>query len=385
MTAPVDDERLARIALAHAGELGNARLARLVAELGANELLTRLREERTLAEEVSPIAVKLRGAQPERVLESAQRRGLRFVIPGDAEWPTGFDGLAHAEDAGRHGGPPLGIWVRGNGRLETLTVNAVAVVGSRSATTYGAGLAGQIGYGLASTGTTVVSGAAFGIDQAAHNGALAARGPTLAVLACGVDRPYPVAHTQLLERICAEGAVISEQLPGSHPTRVKFLTRNRMIAALGAGTVVVEAALRSGALSTANWATRLNRVLMGVPGPVTSAASGGVHELIRGGRAMLVIDAAQVRELVSPAGPSALSHPRAPERPADGLTESELRMLDALPVSRHVTPGHLASQVNLVEAEARRALRSLARRGLAEERAGLWRFSPQRLASHDRR
>ena len=153
--------------------------------------------------------------------------------------------------------------------------SAAAVVGSRSATTYGAGVAGDVAAHLAGHGVTVVSGAAYGIDVAAHRGALAARGPTLAVLACGVDRAYPAAHTTLLDYIAERGLVVSELPPGCSPTRLRFLSRNRVIAALAQGTVVVEAAVRSGALNTANWAARLNRVVMGVPGPVTSAPSGG--------------------------------------------------------------------------------------------------------------
>ena len=178
----------------------------------------------------------------------------------------------------------------------------MAVVGSRSATTYGAGVAAELAAHVAGEGVTVVSGAAFGIDQAAHRGALAARGPTVAVLACGVDRAYPAAHRDLLTYIAETGLVVSEAPPGCAPTKLRFLSRNRIIAAVSLGTVVVEAAVRSGALNTANWATSVNRILMGVPGPVTSAPSEGVHELLRSKDAALVTRGADVLELVSPSG-----------------------------------------------------------------------------------
>src|SRR3954447_15859043 len=177
-----------------------------------------------------------------------------------------------------------------------MTARSVAVVGSRSATTYGAAVAGDIAATLGAAGHTVVSGAAFGIDNAAHRGALAAQGPTVAVLACGVDRAYPAAHRPLLDYIAEVGVVVSEAAPGCAPTRIRFLARNRLIAAFGQGTVVVEAAIRSGALNTASWTTELRRVLMGVPGPVTSAPSAGVHQLVRSRDALLVTSGQEVLE-----------------------------------------------------------------------------------------
>ena len=152
---------------------------------------------------------------------------------------------------------PIGLWVRGPLRLDELA-DSVAVVGSRSATTYGEDVARELGAGLARAGDCLVSGAAFGIDQAAHRGALAVGGPSVAVLACGVDRAYPAAHRDLIDHLAPAGAVVSELPPGCAPLRMRFLARNRIIAALTRGTVLVEAALRSGALNTAGWADSLS-------------------------------------------------------------------------------------------------------------------------------
>ena len=143
-------------------------------------------------------------------------------------------------------------------------------------------------------GHTVISGLAYGVDQAAHRGALIAGGPTIAVLPGGAHRPYPAAHAQLLEAIAERGLVVSEAPPAAGPTRTRLLARNRVVAGLAEGTVVVEGAVRSGALNTAHWTTNLHRPLMGVPGPVSSAASAGVNQLIRLGQASAVTNAQDV-------------------------------------------------------------------------------------------
>ncbi len=221
----------------------------------------------------------------------------------------------------------------------------------------------------------MVSGAAFGIDQAAHRGALAVRAPTVAVLACGVDRAYPSAHKNLLDYIGDVGLVVSELPPGCAPTRLRFLSRNRVIAALAQGTVVVEAAVRSGALNTANWATRLNRVLMGVPGPVTSAPSEGVHELIRTRDAALVTKGADVLELVSPAGSFLTASPRAEDRPRDLLTERERRVLDAVPVAQPAGSASIARAAGLAPADVAGALDRMRVKGFVEEVDDRWRLA----------
>ena len=279
-----DDERLARVALARLTEPGEPKIASLVAQLGPVRLRELLSDPAQESPESRDVATRLRGLDPVAELERAERIGVRYVVPGDDEWPTQLDDLLRAELLDHRGGPPLGLWVMGPTRLDHLS-ESVAVVGSRSATTYGTEVAANIAGGLVRAGHPVVSGAAYGIDQAAHRGALAVEGANIAILACGVDRAYPTAHKELLDHLGRTSAVVAEVPPGCAISRGRFLSRNRLIAALTKGTVVVEAAARSGALNTASWATRLNRLLMGVPGPVTSAQSQGVHELIRTGAA----------------------------------------------------------------------------------------------------
>ncbi len=311
---------------------------------------------------------------PDRTLADATRLGLRFVVPGDDEWPAQLDDLVFAEPLQNRGGVPLGLWVRGPARLDELA-GSVAVVGSRSATTYGADVAADIATTIAESGRSVVSGAAFGIDQAAHRGALAGGGSTVAVLACGADRVYPMAHRQLIEHIAAHGAVVSESLPGWSPTKLRFLSRNRLIAALTAGTVVVEAAVRSGALNTANWASRLNRHLLGVPGPVTSAASQGVHHQIRSGAATLVTGGADVLEAVGASGEHLGAEPRGPVRTRDRLSTRQQQVLDAVPAVRAAPEASIARTAGIALADARGALAALADLALVEQQPGGWRLA----------
>jgi DNA processing protein len=365
------------VALSRLTEPGDLRLSRLVAELGAETVYSQLLHERDLGGLLSEVAARLRGLDPANELEEAVAAGLRFVVPGDPEWPPQLDDLEAAEPVDRRGGPPLGLWMRGPLTLSEASQRAVAVVGSRSATSYGAHVTGEIAGHLAHHEVTTISGAAFGIDQAAHRAALAARGPTIAVLACGADRAYPPAHERLLHYIADEGLIVSELPPGCAPTKTRFLARNRLIAALAQGTVVVEAAARSGALNTANWSARLHRVVMGVPGPVTSAQSEGVHELVRSGKATLVTRGPDVMELVSPAGSFAAASVRGEVRVSDRLAERELRVLEALPVVHGVSVASLARTSGLGEPAVRAGLDELVRLGLAERHEDVWRLTSQ--------
>lgn len=366
-------ERLARVALSRLSEPGDLRLAALVADHGADRVYEAMREERDVTGLFTDVAARLRGIDPERELTEADARNIRFICPGDQEWPTALADLDRAEPVDGRGGAPLGIWARGPLRLDEVCTRAAAVVGSRSATTYGAGVAGSVGADLASAGVSVISGAAFGIDQAAHRGALAAKGPTVAVLACGVDRAYPAAHRNLLDYVADTGLVVSEVPPGCAPTRLRFLSRNRVIAALGQGTVVVEAAVRSGALNTANWTSRLNRVLMGIPGPVTSAASQGVHELVRTRGAALVTSGADVLELLAPSGSFLVTEPRGPEHPRDRLTAREKQVLDATPVTRPASDASIARVAGLAASDVATMLGRLGSAGLVERVEEGWR------------
>ncbi|MGH3508873.1 MAG: DNA-processing protein DprA [Nocardioidaceae bacterium] len=366
-------DRIARSALCRLGEPGTTKLSGLVGELGAEKVYDLLANEREVTGLSTDVALRLRGLDPERELADAARRGIRFICPGDDEWPSRINDLDRAGEVHDRGGQPLGLWARGPLRLDEACARSLAVVGSRSATTYGVEVAMSIAADVADTGVTVVSGAAFGIDQAAHRGALAGRGPTVAVLACGVDRAYPAAHRSLLEYIAETGLVVSELPPGCSPTRIRFLARNRLIAALAIGTVVVEAAARSGALNTATWTTRLGRILMGVPGPVTSAPSEGVHELLRGGSATLVTRGADVLELVSASGTHLTAPVRGERRPHDVLTVLDLQVFDAVPVVRSAPAGSIARTAGLGAVAVGEAITRLAEAGLVVAEGPNWR------------
>ena len=374
MTA-LDPDRAARVVLSRIGEPGDSRLTGLVAEIGAEAVLANLREQGAAGELQADLAARLTAVDPRAELDRAARLGIRFLTPADDEWPEAVDDLAHAPHLHERGGTPVGLWAKGPGRLDQLTARAVAVVGSRSATTYGTSVAGDIAATLGQAGHTVVSGAAFGIDQAAHRGALAMEGPTIAVLACGVDRVYPEAHRQLIDYIADVGVVVSEAAPGCAPMRIRFLARNRLIAAMAQGTVVVEAAIRSGALNTANWAAGLSRTLMGVPGSVTSAPSAGVHQLIRVRGALLVTDGDEVLEAVAPAGTHTLRHAQAQPSPRDLLTGEQRQVLDAVPVHRGARASRIAHAAGLAQHRVEAALIGLHAHGFVEHAGGRWRLA----------
>lgn len=289
-------DRLARVTLSTIIEPGDLRVTGLVSELGAGKVLDYLQAAGDVeAHWGFGIGQELGQVDAVQVLEQAATRGIRFIIPGDDEWPERLGVLRSAGALHDRGGEPVGLWVQGAHDLRQLAANAVAVMGSRAATSYGTEQATEISHDLTSMGHTVISGLAYGVDQAAHRGALMAGGPTIAVMPGGVDRPHPTGHTQLLEAIADGGGLaVSEAPPGTGVTRTRFLARNRVIAGLAEGAVLIEGAPRSGALNTAEWASNLHRPVMGLPGPVTSTTSAGVNQLIRLGQASVVIDAQDV-------------------------------------------------------------------------------------------
>ena len=244
-------------------------------------------------------------------LELLTRRGGRLITADDDEWPVlafaAFGGAVAR--ANRRARPPMVLWALGPARLDEIAERAAAVVGTRAATAYGEHVAADIAAGLVERDVAVVSGGAYGIDGAAHRGALAADGVTVAVLAGGIDIPYPAGHSALLHRIGGHGLLVTEYPPGVRPARHRFLTRNRLVAALAGAAVVVEAGLRSGAANTAAWARALGRVVAAVPGPVTSSASTGCHVLLRNG-AQVVTRADDIVELVGRVGELAPEEPR---------------------------------------------------------------------------
>jgi DNA processing protein len=249
-------------------------------------------------------------------------------------------------------------------------------VGARACSAYGSRVAADLAAELAERGVTVVSGGAFGIDAAAHAGAMAVGGPTIAVLANGVDVAYPLGNRNLLESIARDRLVVSELPPGAHPTRVRFLARNRLIAALARGTVVVEAALRSGARNTASWATGCARPLMAVPGPVHSVLSAAPHLMVRNGQATLVTSAADVLELISGMGEFTLAVPHGPGRATDRLDEGQLAVFEAVPARRRASVGEIAIVACRTVPECLAHLSALEAAGLVDGTALGWRALP---------
>jgi len=301
-------------------------------------------------------------ADPELDLAAARRNGIRLLTPEHDSWPhfafaalqasgqrraaQWLAGLRARPERGELV-PPLALWVRGAAEFSTVGVRSVAVVGSRAATAYGEHVASEFSYGLAQHEVVVVSGGAYGIDAAAHRGALAADGVSVLVSAGGLDRPYPSGHRNLYDRIAERGLLVSERPPGSAPHRQRFLSRNRLIAALGTATLVVEAAHRSGALNSAGYARDLGRAVLAVPGPVTSAMSAGCHRLIRrdDDPARLVTSVADV---LAYCGTLELEQRDAPaagklaQRAYDSLDLVARSVLDGFPSRGSVTEAQLA-------------------------------------------
>lgn len=336
------DDRGARLALSCVVEPGDLRLAELLRRYQPEEIWA------SLASEGPPGAWRARARALD--LAGVERRGnacgLSFLVPGDPDWPRQVDDLAVSARVQEWGGAPLGLWVRGEAPLSVACHRSVAVVGSRASTAYGERVAAELAAGMSTVGFTVVSGAAYGIDAAAHRGSLAVSGVSVAVLAGGLDEPYPRAHASLLDQLAAVGAVVSEVPPGEHPTRRRFLVRNRLIAALSSGTIVVEASLRSGARNTVSWATALARPVMAVPGPVGNATSVTPHRLIREGEATLVTCAEDVLELVRPVG-EVLPNRQRRARLLDSLDAGQAAVFEALPSRGGRDAGEIALRAGL--------------------------------------
>ncbi|MFB9686124.1 DNA-processing protein DprA [Amycolatopsis plumensis] len=286
------DARRARAFLQHVAEPTNPVLARYIADVGPVDAAHRIADCSAPADVLTESRRDASWPLVDTNLQTAASLGGRFVIPEDDEWPAvAFAGLSTlAPNGDTYVGPPVGLWVQGEPRLDELAAApSIAIVGSRAATEYGEHHAAEFANGLAARGVPVFSGAAYGIDGAAHRGALAADGVTVAVLGCAVDVGYPAGHVGLLDRIVRSGgAVVSEYPPGTPPARHRFLDRNRLVAALTTATLVVEAGRRSGARHTARLAYTLSRPVLAVPGPVSSATSAGCHQLIQDGTARLV-------------------------------------------------------------------------------------------------
>lgn len=386
-TARVEDW-LARVALTWLTEPGTWSVHRLVERLGAPAALALLCDGGAPEEKLrAAVAARLTAGDPlavaARALDRTDRLGARIVTPDDAEWPVRVDDLRRLALSGAsrrvdtETAPPLCFWVRGGWPLAEVMERSVAVVGARAATSYGLHVATELGYGLAEREWTVVSGGAFGIDAAAHRGALTAGGVTVAVLACGVDRPYPVGNTALFDRIAETGLLVSEWMPGADPLRPRFLIRNRVIAAATGGSVLVEASARSGATQTMRRALAINRPGMVVPGPVTSAMSVGAHELLREQpAARLVTGVAHVLEEVGRIGADLAPPARGPRRPTDELDDEATVVLESLPRRGARDPDAVAARAGVSVRVALRKLSLLEELGLVVRRDGGYALAP---------
>ncbi|TDE14113.1 DNA-processing protein DprA [Jiangella asiatica] len=366
-------DREARAALSAVVEPGEETVAVRLEEAGAVATWNAVRDGDDALDKTGLLrrrAVRVDGAG---VLARAERLGIDFLCPGDPGWPAPLNAMAATMTFGADRvPPPFGLYVRGDVDLSGAVDHAVAIVGARNASRYGERVASDLAADLALSGWTVVSGAAFGIDGVAHRGALTVGGVTIAVLASGVDVPYPRGHTDLLDRIAASGVVVSEVPPGSRPMRSWFLARNRIIAALTAGTVVVEAAARSGALNTARWADKLSREVLAMPGPVTSALSVGCHDLVRDHGATLVTDARDVLDAVGQLAADAAPLRQGEERPFDRLLPVQRMVREHMSAEGPSSVDLLVRATGLEGARVRRALRELAIGGWVTQVPGGW-------------
>ena len=399
-----EEQRLARAALTYLAEPGDPVLGALLEICEPAEVLAAIKADQVPApayRHIAPAAARRavlaqalgrwRLRLPDLPYDIAATCGnnIRLVCPSDPEWPGQLDELGPAR--------PYALWLRGTASLQSGYPHSASMVGSRAASAYGAHVAGEIAADLAEQGWTVVSGGAYGIDAAVHRGVLATGGTTIAVLACGVDHAYPAGHDGLFAAIAADGLVISEWPPGSHPTRLRFLTRNRVIAALTKGTVIVEAGDRSGALNTARHAAELQRPLMAVPGPVTSPQSAGCHRIIRDWGGALVTCAADVLEMLVPLGDApSLEGSRLPagdsqlstgERTRsesasssaplsrDDLDLDSLRVLDAFPARASTGPATIARKAGVEIDTVIRCVGLLAGCGFIERGEQGWRLT----------
>nr|WP_236794351.1 DNA-processing protein DprA [Amycolatopsis sp. GM8] len=368
------EERLARAYLLRVAEPPAAALASFVKEIGPIAAANAVKEGRCPPRVADETAARRSIDRAEADLEAGERLGARLVIPEDDEWPAWP--LHCLEIAGQRGVEngvvPLALWVHGDARLDEAVEAAVSIVGARASSRYGETVAGEFAYHLSRRELSVVSGAAYGIDGAAHRGALAADGLTVALKGCALDFEYPKGHVALLKRVVEQGGlVVSEYPPGTQPARHRFLIRNRLIAALSEGTVVVEAGRRSGARNTASTAISLGKIVMAVPGPIDSATSEGCHDLIRNSTALLVGSVDDVVEIVGKLGTHTAERVR-PKRRTDGLGQDALRVHEALERSRGKSAEQIAMESGVPVLRVRAVLPALELDGLARSGEGGW-------------
>ncbi len=397
--APGGELLRARAFLSRVAEPACLPLWDAVCRMGPVATVQAIRDRTAHPRVLAATSARAASTDPHADLECAERHGIRLVVPESDEWPHFAFACLEAAGARRRAEyrkgtwqplqqgeplPPLALWVRGTAQLSTLGIRSVGIVGARAATPYGEQVAADFAGGLASREFSVVSGGAYGIDSAVHRAALGVGGQAILVSAGGLDRPYPPSSSGLFERAAHQGLLVSESPPGAAPQRRRFLTRNRLIAALSTGTVIVEAAARSGASNTAGHCTRLGRPLMAVPGPVTSAMSVGCHDLLRReqDRAHLVTSVQDVVSIIG--GPNDLPDVQAPtcSRPADrlrahldALDDVSRQLFDGLSARRAIQIDELAITAGMPARDVMRCLPMLELAGLVERDAQGYRIS----------
>lgn len=366
-------DRLAWAYLSRVAEPPCPALAMWVGEVGPREAAARIRGRAEPAAITGIVEARREQDRAEADLAVVERRGGRLIGPDSEEWPhLPFASFRNADKDGAH--PPMVLWAVGPAGLDEIGERSAAIVGTRAATAYGEHVAADLSAGLAEAEVAVVSGAAYGIDGAAHRSALAAGGVTVAVLAGGIDVPYPSGHSALLHRIARDGLILSEYPPGTRPARYRFLYRNRLVAAISRATVVVEAGLRSGAANTASWASALGRVVCAVPGPITSSASAGCHQLLRNDdEAVLVTRAGEIVEIVGRSGELAAEQPH-PTTCLDALSGPERLVYEALPARGSRSVDEVAVEAGLPAPQVLGPLAMLELNGLVRRDGGRWRL-----------
>ncbi len=370
-----EEERRAWAYLSRVAEPPNPRVAALAETLGPVEAAERIRRRDMTDEKLLKATEARCGIDCAREdLELLDRLGGRLIVKGDEEWPfLAFGSFAGVEKFSKpQAYAPLALWVVGPSSLSEVSERAAAIVGTRAATTYGEFATADLAAGLAERDVAIVSGGAYGIDGAAHRAALGCDGITVAILACGVDVPYPSGHSALLHRVSRHGLVVSEYPPGIRPTRRQFLARNRLVAAVTGATVVVEAGVRSGAANTAAWARALGRNVCAVPGPITSASSVGCHVLIKN-EAHLVTRAEEILEYVGHGGELATDLPR-PRSELDDLAPDELAVYEALPGRGSLSIDDIALAAGIPVADVLGPLTMLDIKGLVTQQDGQWKL-----------
>ena len=315
------DMNEALLVLAHVVEPHDEKLQLFIDRVGPLDAIEAIRRGAVPKRDSEGLQARLRTFSFATALRELDKCGARLVFRDSSEWPTQLDDLKHER--------PFALWVVGTPDLRLAALRSISIVGARLCTPYGSFIARDWSARFSDQGWVVISGGALGVDGAAHQGVLSVAGVTLCVLACGVDVAYPRAHESLLASIADSGLLISESPPGSPALRQRFLSRNRIIAALSRGTVVVEAGLRSGTTSTANFVNSVNRPLFAVPGAITSPMSAGCHQLINEGKALLAADWSDVATMLGDQQMALFAQEPEP-RLIDGLSFMQQQVLDAV-------------------------------------------------------